>query len=148
MDRPLVYLVVTADEYELPVFCGDTSKELADFFGLEEKSRNALASRLNQSKTGIVKKDGGKYKYMRLNPNTGEVYVGKLPPKVKGYMSKEGVKSQRGPKMRAIVRRKHGIETVYANIREATAVTGYKNWQIYNAIQSGYRLHDAYWRYA
>lgn len=40
-----VYLLVTTDEFELPVFVFDRQRQIADFFGM---SRNDIAGRIKR----------------------------------------------------------------------------------------------------
>lgn len=147
MDRPLVYIAVTNDVYELTVFCGDTSQELAQFLGAADA--NVVASKLNRAKDGIAIKSGRKYKYMRINPNTGEIYVGKLPKEVRQFLIAEGKnKSQNPYRGRRIMCIKNGTEIHFNSVSEAERITGVPKATIYSAIRTGYRCGGAHWRFA
>lgn len=79
------YMAVSADEYELPVFAGDTATELAFF--LKIRTTSVLAS-LCRSPDGYVTTRDGKMKYLRINADTGEIFVGKLPADIAAEKSK------------------------------------------------------------
>ena len=79
------YMAVSADEYELPVFVGDTAAELAIF--LEIRTTSVLSS-LCRSPDGCVTTMDNRLKYFRMDADTGEIFVGKLPADIAAEKSK------------------------------------------------------------
>lgn len=143
-ERPIVFLVVKNDKYELPVFCGDSTKEVADFLGLS--GSQSVAARLVQSKTGIVTTQNRKYKYMRLDPRNGKLYIGKLPKDVHTWCTAQANIGK--PKThRAIIAKRGSTETRYANIHEAAAAVNMNKDSLYKALKCGGYCCGAYWRY-
>lgn len=75
----LVYMAVTDDKYELPLFICDTEKELRTYLGYSPDY--TLANRFYRSPTGVVRSHKG-VRYFRMNSETGKIYTGKLPKRV------------------------------------------------------------------
>lgn len=145
MDRPIVFMAVTNDDYEFPVRYADTTKELADFLGI---STVGVTGALLRSPDGVVHTIDRKFKYMRINPNTGEIYVGKLPQEVNDYLKSEGIKARKPRTGRPIIYTKDGVEIKFRNVAFAEKVLGIKQSAIYTAIRTQYRCAGALWRYA
>ena len=143
MDRPIVFLVVANDKYELPVYCCDTAKELAEYLGLTASS---VSARLVQAKDGIQVTKNRKLKYMRLNPATGSVYVGKLPRQVHGFLLDNGLARRKRPK-RPVAYIKNGEEKRFDSVTIAAKSVGISKNTIYAHLKNGTMLAGGYWRF-
>lgn len=77
----VLYVAATNDEYELPLFVGDSAAELNEWLSHQRSSAAALSALL-QSKTGIAQTRDRRFKYYRMDSRTGKIFVGKLPPRV------------------------------------------------------------------
>lgn len=137
-DTPILYMLVTNDRFELPLCVCESSAELSRYLGFAQGTRTA--SRLSQSPDGMVQTMDRKYKYMRLDPRTGEIYIGKLPAKVAGYCLSTG--------HRAVIGRKDGVERLYPSVKDAVKETGCAASTIYACLRSGRPLKGYVWRYA
>ena len=137
-ETPILYMLVTNDRFELPLCVTESSTELSRFLGFAQSTRTA--SRLSQAPDGMVCTMDRKYKYMRLDPRTGDIYIGKLPPDVMGYCLSTGHK--------AVIGRKDGVEKQYPSVKDAVKETGCKASTIYACLRSGRPLKGYVWRYA
>lgn len=77
----VLYVAATNDEFELPLFVGDSAKELNQWLGKQRSSAAALSA-LIQSKTGTAQTRDKKFKYFRMDSYTGKIFIGKLPARV------------------------------------------------------------------
>lgn len=59
----VLYLAVTADRYELPIYVADTALELADVLGL---SRNSIHSSLSNYQSGALNGELSGRRLMRV----------------------------------------------------------------------------------
>ena len=142
MDRPIAFMAVTNDKYELPVCYANNARELAEYLGMNATS---VSSRLVQAPNGVMVTKSGKFKYMRINPNTGEVYVGKLPKAVHNFFLKDSVKKQERVG-KAVVLSKNGSEIRFKSVAYAARMLGISKHTLYSAIRTGYYC-GGYWRY-
>lgn len=94
----LIYMVVTDDAYELPMYMADSSEELAQWLGMA--NANCVASTLAHSKTGVVKAKNKSLKYMRIDPDAGTIFVGRLPKEIKLELTQ---KKAKGRKPKAVI---------------------------------------------
>lgn len=76
----VLYVVCTNDKYELPLYVCDTSVELSRQL---HYSNCAVSASLSRSHTGVCRTKNRKYKYYRMDSDTGEIIVGKLPKHLK-----------------------------------------------------------------
>lgn len=141
----IAFVAVTDDDYELTVFSGDTCKELAQWLGVS--NANHIASALCRSKTGTVKMRGKPYRYMRLNPNTGKIYVGKLPAAIREQLQADGAHSQRGRKPRPVAAVKGEDIFVYPSVPKACEALYVCSVSIYQAIRNNTKCAGYYWHY-
>ena len=82
MSMPRVlYVAATNDDFELPLFVGDSATELNDWLSSQRSSAAALSALL-QSKTGIAQTRDKRFKYYRMDSRTGKIFIGKLPPRL------------------------------------------------------------------
>ncbi len=139
MERPIIFVAFQNDEFELPVYCTNTAAELCELVGLTNPYD--FATRLRKSKDGYLTSKNKKYRYARMNPCTGEIYVGGLPKEVIDYLWRECYKLTR-----KVVFRKSGKETVFGSIKEAECLTGVSRSTIYRAIKTGCYC-GGYWSY-
>ena len=82
----VLYVAVTNDDFELPLFVGDSASEL-NYWLNSGRSPNAIWSALVQSKTGVVKTKDRQFKYYRMDSRTGKIFVGSLPPELASMCS-------------------------------------------------------------
>lgn len=80
----VLYVAATNDEFELPLFVGDSATELNAWLSSQRSSAAAISA-LIQSKTGIAQTRDKRFKYFRMDSKTGKIFVGKLPPRVAKY---------------------------------------------------------------
>lgn len=142
MDRPIVFMAVKNDKYELPVFYGNSAKELAEYLGM---NANSVSARLVQAEDGVMITKSGKFKYMRINPNTGVVYVGKLPPEVHNFLLKNGEKKQERAGKTVILTR-NGNDIRFKSVAYASRMLRISKNTLYSAIKTGCYC-CGYWRY-
>lgn len=82
MSMPRVlYVAATNDDFELPLFVGDSAAELNDWLNSQRSSAAALSALL-QSKTGVAQTRDKRFKYYRMDSRTGKIFIGKLPPRL------------------------------------------------------------------
>lgn len=146
MKRPIVFVAFRNDEFELPIHYADSARELAEFLGLGKEYN--ISSKLVNSRDGYVKTKDRKYRYARMNPATGEIYVGKLPKAVTVFLTVEGQKKKRGGRSpRKVILCRNSKEAFFDSVRVAEKLTGVNRNLIYHAIKSGHYC-SGYWRYA
>ena len=82
MSMPRVlYVAATNDEFELPLFVGDSAAELNRWLSSQRSSAAAISA-LIQSRTGVAKTRDKRFKYYRMDSKTGKIFVGRLPAAV------------------------------------------------------------------
>ena len=119
--------------------------ELCELVGLD--SPYDFATRLRKSADGYLMSKNKKYRYARMNPVTGEIYVGGLPKEVIDYLWRECYRRKlRGRRPRKVVLRKGREELVFGSVKEAQHLTGVNRSTIYRAINNGYYA-GGYWSY-
>ena len=146
LETPILYMLVTNDRFELPLCVCESSGELARFLGFGSSTR--AASRLSRASDGVVQTMDRRYKYLRLDPRTGEIYKGKLPPDVMGYCLSNGHKHRDGSTGRYVISEADGVEQRYLSVKDAAEKTGYKQSTIYGALRTGRAFKGRKWRYA
>lgn len=142
MDRPIAFMAVTNDKYELPVCYANNARELAEYLGMNAAS---VSSRLVQAPTGVMITKSGKFKYMRINPQTGEIYVGKLPKAVHNFLLKD---CEKKPERvgKPVVLTKNGSEIRFKSVAYASRMLGISKNTLYGAIKTRHYC-AGYWRY-